>query len=53
MGVLAGKLYQVQVEQGARYATLAESNRHQRPPDRPAARPHQWTGSASWSAATS
>ena len=27
LGVLAAKLYQVQVQEGARYATLAESNR--------------------------
>ncbi len=27
LGVLAGRLYQVQVEEGSRYATLAESNR--------------------------
>ena len=27
LGVLAGRLYQVQVEEGGRYATLAESNR--------------------------
>src|ERR1700712_5231176 len=27
LGVLAAKLYQVQVEEGARYATLAETNR--------------------------
>ena len=53
LGVLAAKLYQVQVEEGARYATLAETNRDQRPADRAAARAYPGPVRHMSSAATS
>ncbi len=40
LGVLGAKLYQVQVVEGDRYATLAESNRISAAADRAPAGPH-------------
>ena len=47
IGLLAAKLYRVQVEEGARYSTLAESNRVSARLLAPT-RARYWTGSARW-----